>query len=155
MGKGGTVALMSETGRIWRRVGRRHVKGSGSTKVIICISPVRGGVGPFLTGVPAPRLLACSLGKKSLLTEKHFLCYPYCGLVLSFNSGRSCCTFPISYASFEGWSHLFVVLFFDLHLVGGLVISLVLVPIRLSITEIFSVFRLRFVLLSTAPRKSL
>lgn len=76
MGKGGTVALMSEIGRIWRRVGRRHVKGSGSTKVIICISPVRGGVGPFLTGVPAPRLLACSLGKKSLLTEKHFCVIP-------------------------------------------------------------------------------
>lgn len=52
------------------------------TKVIICISPVQGGVGPFLTGVPAPRLLACSLGKKSLLTEKHCVILLWIGFIV-------------------------------------------------------------------------
>lgn len=46
---------------------RRAEEWSGSTMVIICISPVGrwGGVGPFLTGVRRRvYLLACSLGKK-------------------------------------------------------------------------------------------
>lgn len=55
---------------------------SGSTEVIICISPVRGGVGPFLTGVPAPRLLACSLGKKSCLRKSILLSQLWIGFIV-------------------------------------------------------------------------